>query len=1014
MYIHIIKQAPHGQVQAPYQGQHAGVAHHTPHFHNLLLDKLYWLTSKDRNFLAKIVNGNRGARGTGIKLVHWNKGPAFLLNKHSEVEALIADHQPHVLGLSEANLKRDHDHNLVQHEDYNLHLSPTLTNPGQDTARVVVYTHKSLIVNRRTDLEDSRISAIWLELGLPHKKKILVCQGYREWRYLGQADSSSSTVAAQLHRWSIFLNLWEQALIEGKEVVVMMDANLDFIKWTQDNLPPSDSTTRLKPLIELLFEKIFPHGVSQLVTVATRSWPGQEDAGLDHIYTNAPDKVSGVHADFVGGSDHKLIKITRFSKSLQRNTRYVRKRAFKNFVEEDFKEAVKQLSWWGVYSCENPEQATAILTDKLTAILDQMAPVRTIQVRKKYAPWLTDTTKKLMQERNEAQKLASQTRNLDDFRLFKSLRNQATVKIRQDKKAWEKQKLNSNINNLGSLWKNLKSWLNWNNSGPPTKLLHHGQIISPPAGLAGTMNSFFLGKVAGLRENIPESRIDPLSKLREIMTDRQCKFSLKAVHPEDVLKLIKGLKNSKSTGTDYIDTFIIKLVAEDIVAPLTHIINLSISTATFPSLWKHAKVVPLLKKGDPLIAKNYRPVALLPVFSKILERVVFNQLVAYLDFYNLIHPNHHGSREGYSTATALIQMYDTWVEEVDSGNMVGVMMVDLSAAFDMVDFEILLKKLELFGLDTIAVQWMKSYLTGRCQSVFVDGYLSPPLSIICGVPQGSILGPLLYILYTNDIPDLVHHHQVSVSRPAPYCHPCGGTVCYVDDSTYSLARSDPAALSGALTDQYQSIARYMSANRLVINDEKTHLLVLGSKAMKDKRDRVIMEAGNHTILPSKQEKLLGCTVSDDLKWKHPILGSENSMVKQLTSRVNGLAMISSRADFKTKLMVANGIVLSKLCYLVQLWGGCEGYLLQSLQVQLNKAARHVTGMSNFTSTRKLMKVCGWLTVKQLVKYHTILMVHKAVITNKPMYISSRLKTEYSYSTRMSSSGGVRMDETLHV
>ena len=181
-------------------------------------------------------------------------------------------------------------------------------------------------------------------------------------------------------------------------------------------------------------------------------------------------------------------------------------------------------------------------------------------------------------------------------------------------------------------------------------------------------------------------------------------------------------------------------------------------------------------------------------------------------------------------------------------------MIDLSAAFDMVDFEILLKKLELFGLDTIAVQWMKSYLTGRCQSVFVDGYLSPPLSIICGVPQGSILGPLLYILYTNDIPDLVHHHQVSVSRPAPYCHPCGGTVCYVDDSTYSLARSDPAALSGALTDQYQSIARYMSANRLVINDEKTHLLVLGSKAMKDKRDRVIMEAGSHTILPSKQER----------------------------------------------------------------------------------------------------------------------------------------------------------------
>ena len=105
------------------------------------------------------MNGNRGARGTGLKLVHWNKGPAFLKNKHSEIETVIADHQPHVLGLSEANLKRDHDHGLVQHEDYHLHLPPTLDKEGLDTARVVVYTHRSLIVKRRTDLGDNRISA---------------------------------------------------------------------------------------------------------------------------------------------------------------------------------------------------------------------------------------------------------------------------------------------------------------------------------------------------------------------------------------------------------------------------------------------------------------------------------------------------------------------------------------------------------------------------------------------------------------------------------------------------------------------------------------------------------------------------------------------------------------------------------------------------------------------------------------------------------------------------------------
>ena len=419
------------------------------------------------------------------------------------------------------------------------------------------------------------------------------------------------------------------------------------------------------------------------------------------------------------------------------------------------------------------------------------------------------------------------------------------------------------------------------------------------------------------------------------------------------------------------------------------------------------------KKGDPLIAKNYRPVALLPIFSKIMKSVVFNQLVSYLDNNGLINPNHHGSRSGHSTATALIQMYDTWAEEVDRGNMVGVMMVDLSAAFDMVDYDLLLQKLELFGLDSMAVDWMRSYLTARHQSVFVDGCLSPPKDIVCGVPQGSILGPLMYILYTNDIPDLAHNHPVPAAQPAPYCHECGGTVCYVDDSTYSVAKSDPGVLSSALTNQYQVISKYMAANKLVINDDKTHLLVLGTKAMDEKRNIVRMQAGNHTILPSKQEKLLGCVVSDDLKWRHHILDDEQSMVRQLTSRVNALSMITARGDFKTKLMVANGIVMSKVCYLIQLWGGCEGYLLHSLQVLLNKAARLVTGFSCFTSTKKLLDTCGWLSVKQLVMYQTTIMVHKTFLTSKPFYLHGRLSNEHScYRTRQQTSGCIRMDHSF--
>ena len=136
-------------------------------------------------------------------------------------------------------------------------------------------------------------------------------------------------------------------------------------------------------------------------------------------------------------------------------------------------------------------------------------------------------------------------------------------------------------------------------------------------------------------------------------------------------------------------------------------------------------------------------------------------------------------------------MYDQWLHEVDNDKMVGIMMVDLSAAFDMVDHSILMQKLEIYGLDNQTITWIQSYISGRSQAVMVDGALSPALSLMCGVPQGSILGPLLYILFTNEIPDLVHDHQVDFMAPTPYCSECGSTISYVDDSTYSYGDKDP-------------------------------------------------------------------------------------------------------------------------------------------------------------------------------------------------------------------------------
>ena len=463
---------------------------------------------------------------------------------------------------------------------------------------------------------------------------------------------------------------------------------------------------------------------------------------------------------------------------------------------------------------------------------------------------------------------------------------------------------------------------------------------------------------------------------------------------------------------DYIDTYIVKLIAPDILPAITHIVNLSIRDGVFPKVWKNAKVVPLLKKDDPLNPKNYRPVALLPVLSKILERAVFQQLVGYLDHNGILNPNHHGSRKVHSTASALIQMYDVWARAVDEGNMVGVMMVDLSAAFDMVDHDILLAKLELLGLDMHALQWVYSYLAGRAQCVCVDGQVSPLMDLKCGVPQGSVLGPLLYILFTNDLPDVIHtgdeHEELSYQEPNLHCRPCGGLVTYVDDATCTVVERDPVTLSSKLSERYKAIEDYMVKNKLVINADKTHLVVMGSKAVTRARQFVSMRAGEFLIHPSETEKLLGCNIHQSLKWKSHIQTGENSLIKNLTRKVNALQKVCIHASFKTRLAATNAVFMSTLTYLLPVWGGCESYLVKSIQTLQNKAARQVTRLSRYASVRRLLSQCNWLSIKQLIFYQSSLTVYRTVKSGVPLYLSKHLITNHPLDTRLGRSGSIRL------
>ena len=391
------------------------------------------------NFQSKYTNGNK--KSSGIRICHWNKGKGFLSSKLTEIKSIVSEINPHIIGISEANLFYNQDLNQVQLEDYNLQISPTFRNPDLHVARIVVYTHKSLMVKLRPDLMSDNYSSIWMEVGLPRQKKFIVGQTYREWQLLDKSSGSSSSVPEQLNRWNLFLNQWEKALESGREVHLLGDLNLNHCNWNDVDIPSNNQTAKLKPLITELFTRIIPLGVVQLVRGPTRFWPGQTPSGLDHYFSNKPEKLSSVTKKHHGGSDHLLISATRVSKQIKSTPRYVRKRSYKNFNPLEFSQAVKQIQWIDLYMCQDVNMAVKLLSSRLTFILDTMAPLRNFQIRKRYVPWLSHDTRFLMRERDKFHEIASLSGKEDDWQKFKNIRNKINNRTKFEEQKWHSEKI---------------------------------------------------------------------------------------------------------------------------------------------------------------------------------------------------------------------------------------------------------------------------------------------------------------------------------------------------------------------------------------------------------------------------------------------------------------------------------------------------------------------------------------------------------------------------------------------
>ena len=875
-------------------------------------------------------------------------------------------------------------------------------------SRIVVYLKENLVGNIREDLMSEDFSSIWIEIGMPGSKKILVSNIYRDHQWMKQgADKSSKTQQAVMERWNEFINQWKRALDSGKEVHTIGDFNID----SQSLLT---SKGNQKQLAEKLLNEIIPKGVTQCAPGATWTPQGGQRgqvSGLDHHWTNRPEKLSEVQAQIIGKSDHKLITAVRYAKVVKMGQKYVRKRSYKNFDEGKFLDEVSRIKWWPLYMSKNVEEAVDIFTKNLTVILDRadMAPMKTFQSRHHYAGWLSEETKTMMVARDDAVKKFSETKDPADWEKARALRNRVNRRLKTEKMRNMREKIASceKEKDSGRIWKNIRNYLGWGGStGAPNKLKNNeGQLITSPIQMAELQNNFYVEKVKKLRKQLPE-RGDPTKQLRKMMEGRPHPrpegLSLRNVTPAEVDAIVRKLKNSKSCGLDNIDTYILKLTRRFIVPALTQIVNLSISTKTFPQAYKVAKVVPLYKGKEAEVTnpKSYRPVALLPIVSKVLERVVQKQIVDYMDKNEYWHPQQHAYRSHHSTASAMISMHDSWVEAAENGKLAGITLIDMSAAFDVVDIKILLAKCKLLNFDENTQAWLESYLMKRSQCTYISGSTSKVLFLEAGVPQGSVLGPSLYSIFTCDFPEVVHQEDCPQKIENPtvqnrtMCDECGGVVCFADDSTYTVTAQDEHELSFKLSGKFQVMSEYLTENRLCINTDKTHMMVLCTEQKRRHIDtkKVTLDTGSEIIEATEVEKLLGYEVHQNLGFGTFLMNGKESVMSSLSNRIGALKSIGKVSNFKTRLSVCSSLVLSRILYMLPLFGGAPEYMLQAIQKKQNEAMRLVVKRkwsergTKLMSTKELLKQCNYLSVKQMVYYHSVAMVHKTLKQQAPVYL----------------------------
>jgi hypothetical protein len=806
---------------------------------------------------------------------------------------------------------------------------------------------------QRPDINGSdSVQTVWTELT---HLELLICGVYRR-------NRPSQPDLEQLEMEQL-TNQILKAAQTGKAVLVLGDLNLDHSNPIHKKQKEAND---LLCTIDAATMRHLPTGITWIsdgyfkvchCDVQCDCPKRQRTATLDNAYLSNTESASAVVLEDAL-SDHFPILINLETKNRAKKSKLetIFRRDIARIVTSELEDVLDEQDWSPIYGMSDSNVAVSLIVNNVEAALDIVAPLKPITFR-------PDKPKlNLRQDTLDAMSLRDAARNSGNRSNFKALRNKVNRLVKRDKINGVMTRLKKNPG-AKRAWQEAKTILGRGRGAKLPSCTNN----SNSADTADHQNEFFIEKVAKLVASLKPTNDGENEKNPENDEHPSDKFSFKFVTAGDITRIVRELKCTKAEGVDKIPTEVWKKGIVILAGPIAKLCNISLSTGVFPDLFKQALVHPV-HKGDGKDHRepgSYRPISILPALSKVLEVVVRDALMDWFDVKGVLPDSQFGFRPGMSVAMALACAQADWAAAKARGEVVGVIAFDLSAAFDTIDAGPLIDKLKSAGIEGTPLKWLRSYMSGRSQSVIWNGTKSEPRPLTHGVAQGSILGPLLFLVMVADLPKYVTNGT-----------PNAKMMCYADDSTLYQSAKSKELLKVDLEMMSTRMIKYCNNNGLIINSAKTKLL-LSSK------DDFDISVGDSIVHADPEICLLGITFDTNF--------ATSPYLRKLATEAKSRSAMIYRLSFSVPpnllRLLANGLVIGKILAAAPAaipfkiaQDDCAANLAtENINRSIKSVARTITktSLSDKVSSKSVLEKAGLRTLNEMVASQTAFMVWKS-------------------------------------